>query len=363
MHAADGGKDFARRAAELCGGALKAPMPSASARVLCLSNLRAGRGILNRVAHLRHTCANRVRFGEVFRLLRVLPRLQKRLDLRVLIAAVKRHGEGTRLGLLLFQLLAARIALLHNVQPQHGVKPSQRFQLGVVVGIVLQRVIQRRHRQRRVQIVVQRSAELRVQRLQRFLVDLRARRLQRSDLGVFEEAEGIEKLVTLWNTDREEAARRLGMAPSTLSNKLRLLKLPGEARKIITENGLSERHARELLRLSSSKEQIKAAEHIVKKGFNVAETERYITSLCTAKKKAQKPVYIVKDVRVFINTFERAIGIMKNSGINAVSTMTESEDNIIYTVSIPKNSAFQKQRRTKPIKTAPAYSACAPSVI
>lgn len=187
--------------------------------------------------------------------------------------------------------------------------------------------------------------------------------LQRSDLGVFEEAEGIEKLVTLWNTDREEAARRLGMAPSTLSNKLRLLKLPGEARKIITENGLSERHARELLRLSSSKEQIKAAEHIVKKGFNVAETERYITSLCTAKKKAQKPVYIVKDVRVFINTFERAIGIMKNSGINAVSTMTESEDNIIYTVSIPKNSAFQKQRRTKPIKTAPAYSACAPSVI
>lgn len=186
--------------------------------------------------------------------------------------------------------------------------------------------------------------------------------LQRSDLGVFEEAEGIEKLISGWDVSREEAARRLGIAPSTLSNKLRLLKLSPRARKIVEENNLTERHARELLRLHLPQEQEKAAEHIAARGLSVWETERYITSLCAEKKKKQKPLYIVKDVRLFINTFEHAVGVMKNSGIGAVSTVTESEENIIYTVSIPKSSAFQK-RGQKSHRTAPAYSACTPSVI
>lgn len=185
--------------------------------------------------------------------------------------------------------------------------------------------------------------------------------LQRSDLGVFDEAEGIEKLISGWNVSREEAARRLGLAPSTLSNKLRLLRLSPQTRRIIEENHLSERHARELLRLAAA-EQEKAAAHIAARGLSVAETERYITSLCAEKKQRQKPVYIVKDVRLFINTFEHAVDVMKKSGIGAVSTVTESGENIIYTVSIPKSSAFQKRGR-KLSRTAPAYSACAPSVI
>ena len=185
--------------------------------------------------------------------------------------------------------------------------------------------------------------------------------LQRSDLGVFDEAEGIEKLISGWNVSREEAARRLGLAPSTLSNKLRLLRLSPQTRRIIEENNLSERHARELLRLAAP-EQEKAAAHIAARRLSVAETERYVTSLCTEKKQRKKPVYIVKDVRLFINTFEHAVDVMKNSGIGAVSTVTESGENIVYTVSIPKSSAFQK-RGHKPRQTAPAYSACTPSVI
>lgn len=186
--------------------------------------------------------------------------------------------------------------------------------------------------------------------------------LQRSDLGVFDEAQGIARLIAGWSVSREEAARRLGLAPSTLSNKLRLLKLAPEARKIIEENSLSERHARELLRISSPEEQARAAAHIAARGLSVAETERYVASLCAEKKKKQKPVYIVKDVRLFINTFEHAVDVMKNSGIGAVSTVTESDESIIYTVSIPKSSAFQKRGRATG-RTAPAYSACAPSVI
>ncbi len=187
--------------------------------------------------------------------------------------------------------------------------------------------------------------------------------LQRSDLGVFDEARGISELITLWGVSREEAAKRLGIAPSTLSNKLRLLKLSPEIREIITEAGLTERHARELLRLDGGELQKRAAVHIAEKGLSVAETEKYITALCAEKKQTKpRPRYIVKDVKLFINTFEHAVDIMKSSGIGAVSTVTESGENIIYSVSIPKNSAYRSGTEKIP-KTAPAHSACASSVI
>ncbi|MGN0628951.1 MAG: ParB/RepB/Spo0J family partition protein [Oscillospiraceae bacterium] len=187
--------------------------------------------------------------------------------------------------------------------------------------------------------------------------------LQRSDLGVFDEAKGISELITLWGVSREEAAKRLGIAPSTLSNKLRLLKLSPEVREIITEAGLTERHARELLRLETEELRRKAAAHIAERELSVAETERYVTALC-AEKKAPKPRprYIVKDVKLFINTFEHAVDVMKNSGIGAVSTVTENGENIIYSVTIPKSSAFRSGAE-KLSRTAPAHSACAPSVI
>ena len=187
--------------------------------------------------------------------------------------------------------------------------------------------------------------------------------LQRSDLGVFDEAKGISELINLWGVSREEAAKRLGIAPSTLSNKLRLLKLSPEVREIITEAGLTERHARELLRLGTEELRKKAAAHIAERELSVAETERYVTALC-AEKKAPKPRprYIVKDVKLFINTFEHAVDIMKNSGIGAVSTVTENGENIIYSVTIPKSSAFRSGSQ-KLSRTAPAHSACAPSVI
>lgn len=186
--------------------------------------------------------------------------------------------------------------------------------------------------------------------------------LQRSDLGVFDEAKGIYELIGLWGATREEAAKRLGMAPSTLSNKLRLLKLSPNVREIINGAGLTERHARELLRVEDPDLQEKAASHIAEKELNVAETERYVTALCEKKAPKRRPRYIVKDVKLFINTFEHAVDIMKNSGIGAVSTVTESGDAIVYSVSIPKSTAF-RSRAGKISEAAPAHSACAPSVI
>lgn len=188
--------------------------------------------------------------------------------------------------------------------------------------------------------------------------------LQRSDLGPFEEAEAIAKLIAAWSIPREEAAKKLGMAPSTLSNKLRLLKLEPEVQRIITENSLTERHARELLRIEGQKEREDAAKHIAAKNLNVSETERYITKLLEKKKPTPKKAkYIVRDLRLFINTFEHAVEVMNCAGLCAVSTVTESDESITYSVCVPKSKAFSKAAKAADESAAPVRSASAPSVI
>ena len=113
--------------------------------------------------------------------------------------------------------------------------------------------------------------------------------LQRSDLGPFDEAEAIAKLISAWKVSGEEAARRLGLAPSTLSNKLRILKLEPAVRKIITEKGLTERHARELLRIPSEKGREEAAKFVAERELNVPKTVRYIDKLL---EKGCKKVFV-----------------------------------------------------------------------
>jgi len=167
--------------------------------------------------------------------------------------------------------------------------------------------------------------------------------LQRSDLGPFEEAEALFKLISGWNLPREEAAKRLGIASSTLSNKLRILKLEPEVRKIITENNLTERHARELLRIETEKGREEAAKFIAEKELNVPETVRYIDRILEREKpKKKKARYFVKDLRLFINTFEHAVEVMNPAGLGAVSSVSENEESLIYTVAVPKANAFKK---------------------
>ncbi len=178
--------------------------------------------------------------------------------------------------------------------------------------------------------------------------------LQRSDLNPFEEAEALLKILSTQTVSMEEAAKKLGMAASTLSNKLRILRLPEEVRRVVTENSLTERHARELLRIKEPEEQLKAAVHIAKQKLNVPETVKYIDSLTAPKKPRKTPKYIVKDLRIFINTFEHAVEVMNFAGLGAVSTVTENGDTLTYSVSIPKERAFRKSKTERAAAAEPS---------
>lgn len=169
--------------------------------------------------------------------------------------------------------------------------------------------------------------------------------LQRRDLNYIEEAMGIHQLILMFGMSQEEAAKRIGKSQSAVANKLRLLKLPGDILDSLRENDLSERHGRALLRLSDSEKQRKALKYIMENDLTVAATDAYIDSLVKAESEEKinekrndpaKRTFILKDVRVFLNSLNHGLELMKQGGIDAGVERHETEDKLVLTISIPK---------------------------
>jgi len=165
--------------------------------------------------------------------------------------------------------------------------------------------------------------------------------LQRKDLSFVEEAEGLHCLIHKHAYKQEEVARLVGLSQSAVSNKLRLLRLPPELLHMIEEVGLTERHARALLRLDDPEDQMAVFEQVVRRNLNVAATEELVETYLKKKadkpsKPPPKPLYVIKDVRIFLNTLSRSMKLMKQSGINAETTQSETDREIIVTIKIPK---------------------------
>ena len=158
--------------------------------------------------------------------------------------------------------------------------------------------------------------------------------IQRKDLSVFEEASALHSLIVEWGVSQEEAARRLGKAQSTIANKLRLLAFTEAEKKAITENHLTERHARALLQLPEGSLRMEAILHIAKENLSVAKTEAYVKRLLIPKPPKRK-IIMLKDVRIFLNTINKAVDTMKTAGINATAEKRERGDYIEYVVKIP----------------------------
>ena len=175
--------------------------------------------------------------------------------------------------------------------------------------------------------------------------------LQRRDLNYIEEAEGLSQLIQAFDMSQEEAARRVGKSQSAVANKLRILKLPREMLDRIKEAGLTERHARALLRLGSNQERYEVLDYIIQHDLTVAKAEDYIDEYLSGffapaedtpaeqilpKIIPPKPMFVIKDVRLFLNAVNRGMDMMKQSGINACIQQDETETNTVITIKIPK---------------------------
>lgn len=166
--------------------------------------------------------------------------------------------------------------------------------------------------------------------------------LQRRDLDCWEEAQAIARLISRYGLSQEEAARRLGRAQPTVANKLRLLRLPEDVRALLRENGLTERHARALLRLQDPEVQRRAAGDMVRRGMNVAQAEAYAEKLLQSDQVTPprgRSTYIIKDVRLFLNSVDRGLHLMRQAGVDAGWNRQDTDREILLTIRIPKRAS------------------------
>ncbi len=165
--------------------------------------------------------------------------------------------------------------------------------------------------------------------------------LLRKNLNFFEEAGAISELIESFDMTQEEIAVVLGKTQGAVANKLRLLKLSPAVRSVILENYLTERHARLLLNLEEEEDRLAILKKIIEKKMNVATAEAYVDEYMDIKSRGETPAkkmkkFFPKDIKIFINTINHAVSVMKKSGIKANAVEKEEKDYIEYIITIPK---------------------------
>ena len=167
--------------------------------------------------------------------------------------------------------------------------------------------------------------------------------IQRESLNMFEQAEAIGRLMEVHCLTQEKIAEKLSCSQSYVANKLRLLRIGAEEREEILASGLSERHARALLRLKDSDARRSALHTIVRREMNVAAAEEYVDRLIEAEKKEKarekaekKEKLIIKDVRILYNTIDKAVETVRLSGIDVQTLRRENLKDTEIVIRIPK---------------------------
>ena len=157
--------------------------------------------------------------------------------------------------------------------------------------------------------------------------------LQRQDLDFVEEARGISRLMELCSLSQEQAARMLGKSQSAVANKLRILRHSPEVLQALREGGLTERHARALLKVPREEQKLPVIATAVQLGFSVSRLEKYIEDRFGQKEKesAHKA-----NVGLFLNNLSQSLARIQLSGVPAVSKRLETDREIVLTITIPK---------------------------
>ena len=211
--------------------------------------------------------------------------------------------------------------------------------------------------------------------------------LRQKHLHFFEQAAAFRLLTENYRLTQEEIARKVGVSQSAIANKLRLLRFSREEQHKIRDVGLTERHARALLRLKNPQKRAFVLEEIIAKACNVADTEVLIDALLAAEKEhlqeladtvsretslfasekadipckttpstTQKPVvsmiitpetpprgvcprkFALQDLRPLYNSIERTLSIFRKTGQAVECRREEREDGVRIIIDIPRHA-------------------------
>lgn len=166
--------------------------------------------------------------------------------------------------------------------------------------------------------------------------------VQRSNLDYIEEAHAISQIITTYGLSQEEVSRQLGKSQSAVANILRLLRLTDPVVDKLREGRCTQRHARALLKLPDSETQLAVLDKVVEKGWNVSQTEAYIeTLLLPVGIPAQGGMtkIIIKDIRIFLNSVNHSMEIMRSAGYPVDCHQEDSENEILLTIRVPRKVA------------------------
>ncbi len=175
--------------------------------------------------------------------------------------------------------------------------------------------------------------------------------LQREDLDFFEEAEAYQTLLAEHGLTREELACRLSRSPSAVANRLRLLKLPPSVRSAVAAGGLTERHARTLLRLNSETDQLDAADKAIRMQLNVRSFEQLVDRMLRSHACSRQTVRgVYRDHRMFVNAMMNTVRSLQSSGVGVTSRVVDRADGVEITVIIPRilsGPAMEAQKKER----------------
>ncbi len=162
--------------------------------------------------------------------------------------------------------------------------------------------------------------------------------IQNQNLNFFEEAMGYYNLMEDCDIDINALSAKIGKSPIAITSKMKLLALPENIRKLILENGLTEDHARVLLKVPSKT----VLEELTYRAINEALSakkldiivEETLKNLCEIGGEAAVRKKF-GDVRIINNTAKRAVELMKKSGVEADYTVEQTDDCFKIVVTIP----------------------------
>ena len=172
--------------------------------------------------------------------------------------------------------------------------------------------------------------------------------LQRQDLHYMEEAAAIRKAHRGLRPVAGAGGGEAGQVAERGGEQAEAAAALARVRGAVARGGLSERHARALLRLSDENERLAALRVIVERGCNVAQAEAYIESVlqrAAVTPPRRRPTFIVKDVRLFLNTIRRSMGIMQRAGVDAACEREDTDEEIRLTIRIPRTGGLPKRRK------------------
>lgn len=162
--------------------------------------------------------------------------------------------------------------------------------------------------------------------------------VQREDLNFIEEAYAYQALKEKYNISQKEIAEGVGKSQSTISNKMRLLRLGQSLIDQIKEAQLTERHSRALLKLKNDDDRQKALERIIKNELNVKQTDVLVNRILedTKIKKKRRNTKFRINASIYVNTIKKAYQNIVDTGVEAKFEKKEHEDYYELKIRIPK---------------------------